>query len=247
MKLVCGAVGSTVLTVLPHTSATAAAVLIDGASNNWIGNADDVGMIQVTADTANAHVGGTLLHAQTSAQIKAASEGAVARFLASGTATTDAYAVEIAQSATGGALNVSSGYATFAEGAHIAGGYFTDFTTVTDSTDNTGSFVYTPAMMLGGFITRDGIDADRTDDTATATAIVAAIPGCVNGSSFRFHVFNEDTTHNIIISNGVDVTIDGGDITLDTDEMVELLAVVTDAATEAVTIYNLGIRVIAQT
>jgi hypothetical protein len=91
--------------------------LVDGSTGNWIG-ADDVGMVTLQADTALAHAGATQLLITNSAQPITAAEGFLARFVDTGTARTNAYAVEIEVTATTGGL-YSNGHATFAKGAQV--------------------------------------------------------------------------------------------------------------------------------
>jgi len=106
--------------------------VVDGAAGNWIG-ADNVGMLTLKADTALTHVGASLLNVQSSAQPKAASEGFLARFVDTGTARTDAYAVEIETTNTTPALHLNN-QLTIA-GADSAGVLF-DITGI-DTTGNT--------------------------------------------------------------------------------------------------------------
>lgn len=106
--------------VVAKASQTTSAVVIDGATTDWIGNADDVGMVHLTAGTtALAHVGSTMLFVNNTAKAKAAAQGGVARFLQTGSATVAAYGVEIAAPATGGALNVSAGQTIFGGGVQV--------------------------------------------------------------------------------------------------------------------------------
>jgi hypothetical protein len=95
------------LNVIAKANQTVSLVKFDGATGNWIGNADDVPMVLISADTANAHTGTALFSVTQSAAALAASEGFLARFVASGVATTDATAVEIEVAATQPALAVN--------------------------------------------------------------------------------------------------------------------------------------------
>ncbi len=245
LNLVTGAVATSNLVCTGVDAQTSSMIVVDGSTTNGWDGADDVGCVHINTKILNV-AGAAGLHVVHVGQPAVGGEGVCARFLQTGTARTDSYVVEMSATATGGALHCSSGHAVFEESATIAGGYLTSPTTVTSDSTN-GNLTYTTAMLLGGMILRDGIDGDRTDITATATEIVAAIPGCANGSSFEFFVKNDDATHDIIVSAGVDVTLVGGNVTIDTGEMAHFKAVVTDASTEAVSVYNLGIRVIAQT
>lgn len=65
--------------------------------------------------------------------------------------------------------------------------------TVTDSAiSNAAGVTLTAAQMLGGIITRSGAIA-VSDTTASAAAIVAAIPGCEVGSTAFLYIINNNT------------------------------------------------------
>jgi hypothetical protein len=135
----------------------------DGAAGNWIG-ADDVGMVHLKADTALAHAGASQLQVVNTAQPISAAEGFLARFVDTGTARTNAYAVEIEVTSTTGGL-YSTGHATFEKGAQVlsqsvtatADGLTTglipdhaSFVTVTS--DNADKVVVLPAAVVGHVI-----------------------------------------------------------------------------------------------
>jgi len=83
------------------------------------------------------HTGSTLLFIDSAAAPIAAAQGACARFIQSaGAAVTNGYLVEISATTTGGALNVASGFSTFAEQATFTGGLATK---VSDTDIVTGS------------------------------------------------------------------------------------------------------------
>lgn len=87
------------ITVEPYTNSTVAAVEIDGDAAGWKG-ADNVGMLHLRNDVAHAHAGASMLYVDYSAQPVASAEGFLARFVSTGTARTNATAVEIEVPAT---------------------------------------------------------------------------------------------------------------------------------------------------
>lgn len=102
------------LKIAAKASQTHSMMQIDGETTDWIGNADNVGMVQIThGTTALAHNGGTMLYVASSAQQKSGAEGTLARFLCTGAAQAGAAAVEISTNAADDALHVSSGIAKF--------------------------------------------------------------------------------------------------------------------------------------
>ncbi|MHC4648603.1 MAG: hypothetical protein ACYTBJ_24365 [Planctomycetota bacterium] len=138
--------------------------VVDGAAGNWIG-ADDVGMLHLKADTALADAGASQLQVVNTAQPIASAEGFLARFVDTGTARTDAYAVEIEVTATTGGL-YSTGHSTFEKGCQVlsqsvtatADGLTTglipdhaSFVTVTS--DNADKVVVLPTWVIGHHIT----------------------------------------------------------------------------------------------
>jgi hypothetical protein len=99
-------------------ASTVSNLLVDGATNNFSG-ADNIGMVHIKGDSALADAGASLLQVRNdTGQPIAAAEGFLARFVDTGTARTDAYAVEIEVTATTGGL-YSSGHATFEKGAQV--------------------------------------------------------------------------------------------------------------------------------
>ena len=132
-------------------------------------------------------------------------------------------------------------------GKTTIGGEFSRKYTVTIDNTN-GVDTYTAAEMMGGLILRgtdNAITAAVVDVTATAAAIVAAIPGCIVGSGFEFRVSNRDATHTVSVDGGVGVTMSPNDpsTVIPAGSTGTLLVVVTNAtaASEAVTIHCLGI------
>ncbi|KKN59764.1 hypothetical protein LCGC14_0538540 [marine sediment metagenome] len=94
LKITCDSATSVALEVATAASQTTTAVLIDGSTGNFIG-ANDVGMVQITKDTALTDAGSTLLLITNTAQPVASAEGFLVRLVDTGTATTTAYAMEI--------------------------------------------------------------------------------------------------------------------------------------------------------
>ena len=114
LKITCDGTTSVALELTSAASQTTTLALLDGTTGNWIG-ANDVGMLQLTKDTALANAGGSMLLVTNSAQPVSAAEGFMARFVDTGTAQTNAFGVQISVTSTTGALNVASGTSTFAD------------------------------------------------------------------------------------------------------------------------------------
>ncbi len=116
LKITCDGTTSVALELASAASQTTTLALIDGTTGNWIG-ANDVGMLQLIKDTALANAGASMLLITNSAQPVSAAQGFMARFVDTGTAQTNAYAVEIDVTSTTGALNVVGGHVDF--GANV--------------------------------------------------------------------------------------------------------------------------------
>ncbi len=99
LKIIADGTTSIGLELASAASQTTVLALIDGTTGNWIG-ADDVGMLQLTKDTALNNAGSAMLLVVNTAQPVASAEGFLARFVSTGTATTSASAVEIEVPAT---------------------------------------------------------------------------------------------------------------------------------------------------
>lgn len=96
------------IVIQPYAAATVAAVHIDGATNDWDG-ATGVGMLHISSDTALAHAAASNLlvtHA-TAAPITDA-DGFLARFVSTGTARTNAYALDVVVTTTQPAMRLNS-------------------------------------------------------------------------------------------------------------------------------------------
>ena len=113
---------------------TASLVVVDGATGAaaWVG-ADDTGMVDVSGDGIGADAGATLLRVANSAQPISGAEGFLARFVDTGTARANAYAVEIEVTDTTGGLRVD-GHSTFTKGVQAS----SQSVTATAEGDGTG-------------------------------------------------------------------------------------------------------------
>jgi len=104
-----------------------------------------------------------------------------------------------------------------------------------NSTD--GAETWTAAQMLGGLITRT-IGAARSDVTATAALIIAAMGSPVVGQSFMFSVRNATSaTHTLTVTAGVGVTLEGI-MTLVATASKTFICRVTSATTVSITALN---------
>jgi len=117
------------------------------------------------------------------------------------------------------------------------------FTQVTATTIATvGNETLTAAQLLTRLILRDPAGGARTDTTATAAQIVAAVPNPAVGTAFRIIIRNTaDAAETITIAGGTGVTI-SGTATIAQNNTKDFLCVLTNvtAAAEAVTIYSIG-------
>lgn len=114
----------------------------------------------------------------------------------------------------------------------------------TVTTLNTASnLTYSAAQMLGGVIIRDTASADRSDSTATAAQLVAALPGVTVGQSFWLLVRNSGA-NTITLGGGTSVTI-SGTATIATNNSKLFLGVFTNvtSSSEAITLYSCGTMV----
>jgi len=111
------------------------------------------------------------------------------------------------------------------------------------ATVNTADAVtFSAAQILGGLILRDPNGGARADLLAAAEDIVAAIPGCIVGSSFEFTIRNTaDAAETITVTTNTRLTL-SGTMTIAQNNSKRFLAVVTNAGagTEAVSVYSLG-------
>ncbi len=107
-----------------------------------------------------------------------------------------------------------------------------------------GVVTYTTAVIRpNALVLRDLTATPRSDVFPTAAAIVAAIPGCVVGSSFEFTIRNATGGAVAITMTAPDAAVTlSGTMTIGQNNSKRFLAVVTNigSGTEAVTIYSLG-------
>lgn len=68
----------------------------------------------------------------------------------------------------------------------------------TEATD--GNATYTAAQVLAGIITRSNMSSNRVDAFPTAANLVAAINGCVVGTSFDLVINNDDTAQTVTVN-----------------------------------------------
>lgn len=120
------------------------------------------------------------------------------------------------------------------------------YPTVTPITDATAAAVtYTVAEILGGFLLRDTLSAAKADLLPTAAALVAAIPGCQVGASFRMWIRNISAgAGSITLTTNTGLTL-SGTMAIVFQQQKELLFVVTSVTpgAEAITVYSLGASV----
>ena len=139
-------------------------VTIDGASGDWIGGADDVAMVEITGgSTANADAGGGLLAVISATTPAASSEGFLARFIHTGTATGTAHAVEIECTNAQPALMLNNRLT-------ITGVDSTGVLVAITGNDDTGD---TDVMTIANGAASDGIQITNSDVLGTALNCIA--------------------------------------------------------------------------
>ncbi len=148
LKITCDGATSVALELASAASQTTTLALLDGTTGNWIG-ANDVGMLQLTKDTALANAGASMLLVTNSAQPVGSAEGFMARFVDTGTATVGAFAVQIDVTTTTGALNVSSGVSTFADAVTCTTGVLnTGVARAANTTHGAGTSIIAPGAAV---------------------------------------------------------------------------------------------------
>ena len=122
----------------------------------------------------------------------------------------------------------------------IEGHGFRQTTVTTEATAD--DVTYSAEVLLRGFIVRDPTGGARTDTTDTATNIIAAIDGCLVGTTVEFEVRNNDggAAETITVAGGAGVTT-SGTMTVATTEHKRFLLVVTNVGTPAITLYSMGV------
>ncbi len=152
------------LLVTGKASSSVTVVTIDGATADWIGGADDVAMVEITGgSTANADAGGGLLAVISATTPAASSEGFLARFIHTGTATTTAHAVEIECTNTQPALMLNNKLT-------ITGVDSTGVLVAITGNDDTGD---TDVMTIANGAASDGIQITNSDVLGTAINCIA--------------------------------------------------------------------------
>ena len=220
LKVIADDVDSVQFGLLAKASQTSSMAIIDGQSVDWIGNADNVGMVSIIhGSTALAHAGGTMLYVASSAQQKAAAEGSLARFLCTGNARADAAVVEIAAvNSTEIALNASAGR------IHADGYRYNVYTAkATNAGDGTGLL---PAGSM--FVQSDSTSADDEDILMLAPGLAGDI----------IYIYNTDAAQEFIVTPNGTETLNGGaagvGMKLAEDEICQLIC-----ATDGVWVGNL--------
>lgn len=90
--------------------------------------------------------------------------------------------------------------------ARAGDGWLAQVQPTTMSTDSNQT-ITVPAI-LGGLWVRSGTNTNRTDTTATAAAILAALPDMDIGDTYLFMVANT-TANPIVVAGGTNVTASG--------------------------------------
>jgi hypothetical protein len=159
--------------ILSTAAQTTASLLLDAASNN-ANLADNVGLLTLSSDNAYAHAGATsLLVTHATGQPISAAEGFLARFVSTGTARTNAYAVEIEVPATQPALNING--ITAITGQDNPGAYLVQITS-NDATGNKGALdVHGEGTDPAVRITSDDADTPTLSLLAATNQTVASL------------------------------------------------------------------------
>jgi hypothetical protein len=107
LQITAGETDSVATRFIAAASQTTSLSVFDAATSNWDG-ADNIGMVHITADDPLIHAGASLLQVVNSGQPITAAEGFLARFVDTGTARTNAHAVEIESTNTTPALKLNN-------------------------------------------------------------------------------------------------------------------------------------------
>jgi hypothetical protein len=189
---------------------------------------------------------GTYIHQSADGKILISSDGSGADDITlGGTVTvsddmTFAANKKIVQSGTAANTFGGSGANTFTGPVILSANSYPKITVTTDNT--TGNRTYTAAETIGGYILRDPNGGNRSDVSPTAAALVAAIPGAVVGTAFRFLIKNTANAGETITYTAADATVTlVGTMTIAQSNTKEFLCVLTNVtgSSEACTIYSL--------
>ena len=165
-QITLGETDSMGIHMIAAANQTTSTVFLDGTGGNWIG-ADDVGMLQITADTQNANVGTPLVFIQATYSPKASSEGFLMRLeQKTGAAVTTAYAMEIETTATTPCLKLNGQMSIAGQGT--TDGVLLDIVSA-DTTADT--------VQLTGVGTADVLQITSNATTSVGLNIVAKASG----------------------------------------------------------------------
>lgn len=112
---------------------------------------------------------------------------------------------------------------------------------VYNSVATSGATVITAAQTVDAILDRNQGATDSTDTTATATAMLALIPGAIVNSSFVFKIRNVSATvgEKMTLLAGSGVTISGSAVIF-SGSSADFVGIVTNATTAAITLYRVG-------
>ena len=248
----CGTDSSATDFQVQNNSASALFTVNAAGQADFSGNVDCTGGVDIDADNVALTIGagGDLSISHNGTNTTATS--ATGDFIVDNTATTgstinrlgtDTIATDFQvqnNSATAVLTAYGTGEVVVSDALTVQGGMIKTTTVTTDAT--AGARTYTAAEMLGGYIARDPAGASRSDVTATAALIVAAVQDAEVGSSFTFFVNNTaDAAETITLTAGTGVTL-SGTMTIAQNDGRSFLVVMTNVtgSSEAVTVYDMG-------
>ena len=154
----------------------------------------------------------------------------------------------IGLTASAGGINLSANVAKgiYLNSTTTFSNYMFPYTVVSPIT-TVGDTSYNAINILGGLILRSGNSSAITDTFPTALSIYNLIPNCIVGSSFEFRIKNNNTSSGkITFSQGTgtnNTLIPAAPATTEVDaggHCIIFIAVCTNIATPAFTIYSLG-------
>lgn len=114
MKITSGETDSIGQELVTCAAQTVPSLMVGTVATTWAG-ANDIGMVHIQNASSHAHAGAALLIVESSGARQASAEGFLARFIDTGTASTGAYAIEIATTTLTGGLH-SDAHCTFDRG-----------------------------------------------------------------------------------------------------------------------------------
>lgn len=118
----------------------------------------------------------------------------------------------------------------------------TYFNTTATVEATAGAVTYTAAVIKGGIILRDPNGAGRADLFPTAANLVAALPSCPVGTTFRVLIRNTaDAAETITMTTNTGLTL-SGTMTIAQNQQRQFIVRLTNVTSgaEAVTIYSRG-------